>query len=132
MTRAYLLEFCKYVCTIFFVVTLVQCISTFSYNTSSKLNSSPELSKTSQAFFGVHHSHSSGASSKRNMFLAIEEEVEENEENTEKYNLPVLTFADLFHTLYFKERQNHYFIFQPIGSSTLSIPLHIKNCIYLI
>lgn len=64
--------------------------------------------------------------------LLFTEEIEENEEVSKKSSLPIFTFAYLFRTLYFTEIQNHYFVFQPEGGSSLSIPLHIKNCIYLI
>jgi hypothetical protein len=110
-----------------FVITSVQCARSIAYNTSLAV-----FTKTSKSFSEVQHAFSSGTSSKITVFLAIEEEFEENEDIIEKYHLPVLTYADLFSTLYFKEIHNHFFISQPSNGSVSSIPLHVKNCVYLI
>lgn len=115
-----------------FVVTLVQCAISSSYYTNTKANSFVVFSGQSKVFFSSQSFHTAGSSSDEAAFLAIEENLEENEEDSEKGHFPFITFAGLSPAHYFKKTYNHFLIPQPFVDLAFSIPLHIKNCIYLI
>lgn len=124
-------NFFTYLLLVVFIITSIQCVSTISY-TAHEINTSAVLSKLLNNSFQLQHSESSGTSSERNIFLAVEEELEENEEITGKYNFSVLTFADFSRALHLRKINNHFFIYQPSNGSVFSIPLHKRNCVYLI
>jgi hypothetical protein len=122
----FLLLFCL---TAFISTATVKHIYATSLHTSSD-----RLCLFSSQLSNVFSASSSGSSipfSKWNVLLSIEE-LEENEDGTEKDNLQVLIFADLSHTVHFKNTLNSFFVFQPLNRVFLSIPLHVRNCIYQI
>lgn len=114
---------------VFTSVISVKYLSAFPLNTIAN-TSNILASETSKVFFSESKPHSSNPFSDRNNPSSVEE-LEENEEITDKSNLQILTFADLLRTLYFTEIQNNYCI-SSINGSVLSTPLYIKNCVYLI
>ena len=126
-------KFSTYLLLVVFIITSAQCVSTISHNTLHKISSIATLAKTSIKNVEAPHFYPSSPSPQKNISLAMEEELEENEEINEKHLLPVLTFADISQILSFKEVQNYHSIFLHTFSSLISsVPLHIVNCVYLI
>lgn len=99
----------------------------FSFNAFAGTNL---INKTSDSFFSQSHSHPSTPISENNILVSIDE-LEEDETFNEKGSLPVLIFSVLISAYHIREADNNY-ISQSLVISVPSIPLHIKNCIYLI
>lgn len=99
----------------------------FSFNSTNKTNS---IKEKSNSFFSASYSHPSKPISENKILLSIDE-LEEDETFNEKSNIPVLIFSVLISAYHIRESDNSY-ISQSHIISVSSIPLHIKNCIYLI
>ena len=99
----------------------------FSVNTSASTNL---IKWESDSFFSQPHDHPLSPISENNILLSIDE-LEEDETFNEKGTLPVLIFSVLINAYHIGEADSSY-ISQSHVISVPSIPLHIKNCIYLI
>ena len=131
MLKTYFLKFFKYACLIIIVGTLFQCVNKVSNRPNFNVTILSELSipsETSKTLLDA----SSITSSNENIFFVLEEECEKNEEIAKRNSLPVLTLTNLFRAFYSKEIRTPFFIFQPSSCSVSSIPLHVRNCIFLI
>lgn len=110
---------------VFIAALALQFIFSFNASAGTKL-----IKKTSDTFLSQSHSHSSKPISENNILLSVDE-LEEDETFNEKSSLPVLIFSVLISAYHIRESDNSY-ISQSLIISVPSIPLHIKNCIYLI
>lgn len=103
----------------------------FSDTSSHDLNHET-IHKVSKTILSRQDSSFPATSSDMANILATEKEVDENEENTEKVNYPVLIFSNQLCSHYFENIQNHWFISYPAKVLVLYTPLYKINCIYLI
>ena len=125
----------KYAFVLIVVGSLFQCANVFRSELSLKVNVSPELSissPTSKNLLVVLNSRSSNTSSNQNVFFEAEEEFEKNDEISKRNSLPVLTLTNLFRAFYSKEIRTPFSLFHPSSYFVASIPLYVRNCIFLI
>lgn len=109
---------------IFIAVLFVQFISFNLTNNTISAGDSPKL------FFSEPDSHSSKPTSENTVLMAFDE-LEEDETFNEKNTFPVLLFSVLTNISRINDVDKSY-ISHFSFTSVKSIPLHIKNCIYLI
>jgi hypothetical protein len=110
---------------IFIAVLFLQFV--FSSNGTNNTNS---VGGTSKFFFSEPYSHTSNPVSENAILLTFDEQSKDETFN-EKSTLPVLLFSVLTNISRTRDVDNGY-ISQFLIITVTSIPLHIKNCIYLI
>lgn len=135
MLKTRFLKLFKYVCILIFVGASLQCVnnhfnySNFKVNVLSEISFSSGITKTPLV---VLNSSPSNTFFNHNDFFEIEEEFEKNKEIAKRNSLPVLTLANLFRSFYSREIRTPFALFHSSSNSLTSIPLHVRNCIFLI
>jgi hypothetical protein len=124
-----------------FSAVLRYCMVVFIFTISFHLFSTPSqiINKDVDSQYSISSIFESPAivqtcinSSNTNDVWVIEEEIEENEDNSKRKSVFILSFAHLYSSLFKKDIQNDYSVSLTKQCLSFSTPLYIKHCIYLI